>query len=53
MQRKGAVAAHERNMSAIIQWSDKLSLGIPEIDGQHKGLIDVTRFERTDLFLPV
>jgi len=41
LQRKGAVAAHERNMSAIIQWSDKLSLGIPEIDGQHKGLIDV------------
>lgn len=28
-------------MIGIIKWSDKLSLGIPEIDGQHKSLIDV------------
>lgn len=28
-------------MSGIVQWSKKLSLGIPEIDGQHKGLLDV------------
>lgn len=28
-------------MSSVVQWSDSLSLGIPEIDGQHRGLIEV------------
>lgn len=28
-------------MNKIAQWSDALSLGIPEIDGQHKGLLDM------------
>lgn len=28
-------------MNKIAQWSDALVLGIPEIDGQHKGLLDM------------
>lgn len=28
-------------VSSIVQWSDNLALGIPEIDGQHQGLIEV------------
>jgi hemerythrin len=28
-------------VSNIAQWSDQLSLGIPEIDGQHRGLLEV------------
>jgi hemerythrin len=29
------------NMSKIAQWSSQLSIGIPEIDQQHQGLLDV------------
>lgn len=28
-------------MNKIAQWSDALCLGIPEIDGQHEGLLDM------------
>lgn len=28
-------------MNKVAQWSDQLSLGIPEIDHQHQGLLDV------------
>lgn len=28
-------------MDGIVRWSDALSLGMPDIDGQHKGLLDV------------
>lgn len=28
-------------MGNVVQWSETLSLGIPEIDGQHQGLLDV------------
>jgi hemerythrin-like metal-binding protein len=31
----------EIKVSSVVQWSDSLSLGIPEIDGQHRGLIEV------------
>jgi hemerythrin-like metal-binding protein len=38
-----AYVAREKGtiVSKIAQWSDQLSLGIPEIDGQHRGLLEI------------
>jgi len=36
-------------MEQIIQWSDDLSVGVPEIDKQHKKLVDILNRYYTEI----